>query len=61
MANHLAPDVAQRIVKYVAGHANREKTLYTTRHQIGTSKEAIKDKAGYSYKQLATALNKDFR
>lgn len=61
MANHLAPDVAQRIVKYVAGHASREKTLYTTRHQIGTSKEAIKDKAGYSYKQLATALNKDLR
>ena len=53
--------MAQCIVKYVAGHTNREKTLYTTRHQIGTSKEAIKDKAGYSYKQLATALNKDFR
>ena len=61
MANHLATDVAQRIIKYVAGHAGREKTLYTTRHQVGTTKEAVKDRAGYSYKQLATALNKDFR
>ena len=61
MANYLAPDVAQRMVKYVAGHTGREKILYTTRHQIGTSKEAIKDKAGYSYKQLATALGKNFR
>jgi hypothetical protein len=61
MANFLASDVAQRIVKYVAGHAGREKTLYTTRYQIGTSKETIKDKAGYSYKQIATALGKEFR
>jgi hypothetical protein len=61
MANYLAPDVAQRIIKHVAGHPGREKTLYTMRHQIGTSKEAIKDKAGYSYKQMATALGKDFR
>jgi plasmid replication initiation protein len=60
-ANHLAPDVAQAILKYVAGKPEREKTLHNTRHQIGITKEAVKDRAGYSYKQLAKALGREFK
>ncbi len=60
-ANHLAPAVAQAILKHVAGKPDREKVLFATRHRVATSKEAIKDKAGYSYKQLVTALGKEFR
>jgi hypothetical protein len=57
----LAPAVAQRILKHVAGKPELEQLLFRTRHQIATTKEAVKDKAGYSYKQLATALGKEFR
>ena len=60
-ANHLAPAVAQRIIKHVAGKPELEKVLFATRHRIATTKEAVKDKASYSYKQLATALGKEFR
>lgn len=60
-SNHLAPAVAQAIVRHVAGQPELETLLYTTRHRIATSKEAIKDKAGYSYKQLATALGREFK
>ena len=60
-ANHLAPAVAQRIIKHVAGRPELEKVLYATRHRIATTKEAVKDKASYSYKQLATALGREFR
>lgn len=59
-ANHLAPAVAQRIVRHVAGRPALEKLLYTTRHSIGTTKEAVKNKASYSYKQLATAFGREF-
>jgi hypothetical protein len=60
-ANHLAPAVAQRIIKHVAGRPELEKVLFATRHRIATTKEAVKDKASYSYKQLAAALGKEFR
>ncbi len=60
-SNSLAPNVAQAIVKHVAGKPDREKLLYTTRHQIGTTKEAVKDRAGYSYKRLAKVLGREFR
>ena len=60
-ANHLAPSVAQRILKHVAGKPELEQLLFRTRHQIATTKEAVKDKAGYSYKQLAMALGREFR
>jgi plasmid replication initiation protein len=60
-ANHLAPAVAQRIIKHVASKPELEKVLFATRHRIATTKEAVKDKASYSYKQLTTALGKDFR
>lgn len=60
-ANNLAPVVAQHIIKHVAGKPELEQLLFRTRHQIATTKEAVKDKAGYSYKQLATALGKEFR
>jgi plasmid replication initiation protein len=60
-ANHLAPAVAQRILKHVAGKPELEQLLFRTRHQIATTKESVKDKAGYSYKQLATALGREFR
>jgi len=59
--NHLAPAVAQRILKHVVGKPELEQLLFRTRHQIATTKEAVKDKAGYSYKQLAAALGKEFR
>lgn len=60
-SNHLSPAVAQAIVQHVAGQPELETVLYTTRHRIATSKEAIKDKAGYSYKQLVTALGREFK
>jgi hypothetical protein len=60
-ANHLAPAVAESIIKHVAGHSQREKTLFTTRSQIATTKEAVKDKAGYSYKQLVKVFGREFR
>ena len=60
-ANHLTPNVAQAIVKHVAGKPDREKALFATRHRIATTKEAVKDKAGYSYKQLVVALGKEFK
>ena len=60
-ANHLAPNVAQSILKYVAGKPDREKALFTTRHQVATTKEAVKDRAGYSYKKLVAALGREFR
>jgi hypothetical protein len=60
-ANHLAPAVAQRLIKHVAGRPELEKVLYATRHRIATTKEAVKDKASYSYKQLAAALGREFR
>jgi len=28
---------------------------------VATTKEAVKDKAGYSYKQLVTALGREFK
>jgi hypothetical protein len=59
--NHLAQKVAQAIVQYVAGKPELEALLYTTRHRIAISKEVIKDKAGYSYKQLTSALGREFR
>ena len=60
-SNHLAPAVAQAILKYVAGKPDREKALFATRHRIATTKEAVKDRAGYSYKQLVVALGREFR
>ena len=36
-------------------------SAFATRHRIATTKEAVKDKASYSYKQLATALGREFR
>ena len=60
-ANHLAPNVAQAIVKHVAGKPDREKALFATRHRIAITKETVKDKAGYSYKQLVTALGREFK
>ena len=60
-ANNLAPVVAQHIIKHVAGKPELEQLLFRTRHQIATTKEAVRDKAGYSYKQLATALGREFR
>ena len=59
--NQLAPAVAQAILKYVAGKPDREKALFATRHRIATTKEAVKDRAGYSYKQLVVALGREFR
>jgi hypothetical protein len=60
-ANHLAPAVAQAIVKHVAGKPDREKALFATRHRVATTKEAVKDRAGYSYKQLVAALGREFK
>ena len=60
-ANHLTPNVAQAIVKHVAGKPDREKALFATRHRIAITKETVKDKAGYSYKQLVTALGREFK
>ena len=60
-SNSLAPNVAQAIVKHVAGKPDREKLLYTTRHQIGTTKEAVKDRAGYSYKRLVKVFGREFK
>ena len=60
-ANHLTPAVAQTILKHVAGKPDREKALFATRHRIATTKEAVKDKAGYSYKQLVAALGREFK
>ncbi len=60
-SNHLTPDVAQAIIKYVAGKPEREALLFTTRHRIGITKEAVKDKAGYSYKQLSKVFKREFR
>ena len=60
-ANHLAPAVAQAILKHVAGKPDREKALFATRHRIAITKEAVKDRAGYSYKHLVKALGREFR
>jgi hypothetical protein len=60
-ANHLSPAVAQAILKHVAGKPDREKVLFATRHRIATTKEAVKDRAGYSYKQLAKVFGREFR
>ena len=60
-ANHLTPAVAQAIVKHVAGKPEREALLFTTRHQIGITKEAVKDRAGYSRKQLEKVFKREFR
>jgi hypothetical protein len=60
-SNSLAPNVAQAVVKHVAGKPDREKLLYTTRHQIGTTKEAVKDRAGYSYKRLVKVFGREFK
>ena len=60
-ANHLTPNVAQAIVKHVAGNPDQEKALFATRHRIATTKEAVKDRAGYSYKKLVAALGREFR
>ena len=60
-ANHLAPNVAQAIVKHVAGKPDREKALFTTRRQVSITNETVKDKAGYSYKKLVAALGREFR
>ena len=61
MANHLAPAVAQAILKHVAGKPDRESLLFVTRSQVATTKEAVKDRAGYSYKKLVTALGREFK
>lgn len=58
--NHLAPAVAQRIVRHVAGKPELEGVLFAARHRIATTKDLVKDKASYSYKQLATALGREF-
>ena len=60
-SNHLAQAVAQSVLKHVAGHVDREKSLFATRHQIATTKEAVKDKAGYTYKQLVKVYGREFR
>ena len=60
-ANHLAPAVAQAILKYVTGKPDREKALFTTRHQVATTKGAVKDRAGFSYKKLVAALGREFK
>ena len=60
-ANHLAPNVAQAVVKHVAGKPDRESLLFTTRHRIGTTNETVRDKAGYSYKKLVAALGREFK
>ena len=51
-ANHLTPNVAQAIVKHVAGKPDREKTLFATCRQISITSETVKDRAGYSYKKF---------
>ena len=48
-ANHLTPNVAQAVARHVAGKPDREKALFATHHRVATTKEAVKDKAGYSY------------
>jgi len=60
-ANHLAPNVAQAIVKHVAGKPDRESLLHTTRHQVATTKEAVKDRGGYSYKKLVKVFGREFK
>jgi len=60
-SNSLAPNVAQAIVKYVAGNPGRESLLHTTRHQVATTKEAVKDRAGYSYKKLVKVFGREFK
>jgi hypothetical protein len=60
-SNGLAPNVAQAIVKHVAGNPDREKLLHTTRHQIATTKEVLKDRAGYSYKKLVKVFGREFK
>ena len=54
--NSLSKDVAQKIVRYVAGNPLLEQVLYKTRHTIATSKVVIIDKAAYSASQLSKAL-----
>jgi len=60
-SNSLAPNVAQAVVKHVAGKPDREKALFATRHQIGTTKEAVKDRAGFSYKKLVKVFGREFK
>jgi plasmid replication initiation protein len=59
--NHLPPAVAQRIVRHVAGKPELEALLFATRHRIATTQDVVKDKAAYSYKQLTTALGREYR
>ena len=40
---------------------DRDKALFATRHQIGTTKEAVKDKAGFSYKKLVKVFDREFK
>ena len=35
--------------------------LFTTRHRIGITKEPVRDKAGFSYKQLCMAFGREFK
>ena len=60
-ANHLVPNVVQAVARHVAGKPDREKALFATRHQIGTTKEAVKDKAGFSYKKLVKVFGREFK
>ena len=60
-SNSLAPNVAQAIVKHVAGKPDREKALFATRHQIGITKEAVKNRAGFSYKKLVKVFGREFK
>ena len=40
---------------------NTRQLLSTRGHRIAITKETVKDKAGYSYKQLVTALGREFK
>ena len=35
--------------------------MFATRHRVATTKEAVKDRAEYSYKQLVAALGREFK
>ena len=61
MANHLAPNVAQAVVRHVAGKPDREKALFATRRQVSITNETVKDRAGFSYKKLVAALGREFK
>ena len=40
---------------------DRKKALFATRSQVSITNEAAKDKVGYSYKKLVTALGREFK